>query len=124
MSGKNNATKVDDSLGTNHLVVCCDIRQLTFEARFVTSGWNHLEVEHINSINDSRSLSRYPSIFDTSVLQTNSNLFPFSCRVSEIFRSLKISETEIRTTPSTACKFISLRSFVFENMLYRTYYLP
>ena len=34
MSGKDNAAKVDDSLATNHLVVCCDVGQLTFEARF------------------------------------------------------------------------------------------
>ena len=34
MSRKDNAAKVNDSLGTNHLVVCCDIRKLTFEARF------------------------------------------------------------------------------------------
>ena len=34
MSGKNNATKVDDPLGTNQLVVNCDLGQLTFEARF------------------------------------------------------------------------------------------
>ena len=34
MSGKDNAAKVDDSLGTNHLVVSCDVEQLTFEARF------------------------------------------------------------------------------------------
>ena len=25
MSGKDNAAKADDSLGTNHLVVCCDL---------------------------------------------------------------------------------------------------
>ena len=34
MSGKDNAAKVDDSFGTNHLVVCCDVGQLTFEAKF------------------------------------------------------------------------------------------
>ena len=34
MSGKDNAAKVDDSLGTNHLVVCCDVGQLSLEARF------------------------------------------------------------------------------------------
>ena len=34
MPGKNNATKVDDPLGTNHFVVNCDLGQLTFEARF------------------------------------------------------------------------------------------
>ena len=34
MSGKDIAAKVGDSLGTNHLVVCCDVGQLTFEARF------------------------------------------------------------------------------------------
>ena len=34
MSGKNSAAKVDDSLRTNHLVMCCDVEQLTFEARF------------------------------------------------------------------------------------------
>ena len=34
MSGKDNAVKADDSLGTNHLAVCCDVGQLTFEARF------------------------------------------------------------------------------------------
>ena len=34
MSGKDNAAKVNDSLGTTHLAVCCDIGQLTFEARF------------------------------------------------------------------------------------------
>ena len=34
MSGKDNATKVDDPLGTNHLAVCCDVGQVTFEARF------------------------------------------------------------------------------------------
>ena len=32
MSGEDNAAKVDDSLGRNHLVVCCDVGQLTFEA--------------------------------------------------------------------------------------------
>ena len=26
--------KVDDPLGTNYLVVCCDVGQLTFESRF------------------------------------------------------------------------------------------
>ena len=30
MSGKDNVAKVDDSLGTNHLAVCCDLEQLTF----------------------------------------------------------------------------------------------
>ena len=34
MSGKDNVAKVDDSLGTNHLVVWCDVGQLTFEGRF------------------------------------------------------------------------------------------
>ena len=34
MSGKDNAAKVDDCLETNHLVVCCNVGQLTFEARF------------------------------------------------------------------------------------------
>ena len=34
MSGKGNAAKVDDSLGTNHLFVCCDVGQVTFEPRF------------------------------------------------------------------------------------------
>ena len=35
MSRNDNAVKVDDSLGTNHLVVCSDVgRQLTFEAGF------------------------------------------------------------------------------------------
>ena len=34
MYGKDNAAKVDDFLGTNHLVVCCGIGQLTFEAKF------------------------------------------------------------------------------------------
>ena len=34
MYGKGNAAKVYDSLGTNHLVVCCDRGQLTFKARF------------------------------------------------------------------------------------------
>ena len=34
MSRKDNASKVDNSLETNHLVVCCDVGQLTFEARF------------------------------------------------------------------------------------------
>ena len=34
MSGKDNAANVDDSLATNHLVVYCDIGQLSFEARF------------------------------------------------------------------------------------------
>ena len=34
MSGKDNMAKVDDSLGTNHLDVCCDVGQLTFDARF------------------------------------------------------------------------------------------
>ena len=33
MSGKVNAAKVDDSLRTNQSVVCCDVGQLTFEAR-------------------------------------------------------------------------------------------
>ena len=32
--GKDNAAKVDDSLGINHLAVCCDGGQLTFDARF------------------------------------------------------------------------------------------
>ena len=30
MSGKDNAVNVDDSLGTNHLVVCCDVRTTNF----------------------------------------------------------------------------------------------
>ena len=34
MSRKDSAAKVDDSLGTNHSVVCCDVGRLTFEARF------------------------------------------------------------------------------------------
>ena len=34
MPGKDNATMLDDSLGTNHLVVCYDVGQLTFEATF------------------------------------------------------------------------------------------
>ena len=34
MSEKDNAAKVDDSLGTNHLVVGCDVGQLNFEAGF------------------------------------------------------------------------------------------
>ena len=34
MSEKDSAAKVDDCLGTNHLVVCCDVGQLTFEGRF------------------------------------------------------------------------------------------
>ena len=34
MSGRDNAVKVDDSLGTNHLVMCCDAGQLSFDARF------------------------------------------------------------------------------------------
>ena len=34
MSGKDNAAKFDDSLETNHLVVCCDVEQLTLEAKF------------------------------------------------------------------------------------------
>ena len=33
MSGKDNAAKVDDSLETNHLVMCCDVGQPTFEDR-------------------------------------------------------------------------------------------
>ena len=34
MPGKDNTTKTDDSLGPNHLVVCCDVGQLILEARF------------------------------------------------------------------------------------------
>ena len=34
MFAKDNAAKANDSLGTDHLVVCCDIGQLTFEDRF------------------------------------------------------------------------------------------
>ena len=34
MSGKDSAAKVDDSSGTNYLVVCSDVGQLTFEGRF------------------------------------------------------------------------------------------
>ena len=34
MSGKDNAANVENSLGINHLVVCCDVDQLTSEARF------------------------------------------------------------------------------------------
>ena len=34
MSGKDNAVKVDDPLGANQLIVCCDVGQLTFDARF------------------------------------------------------------------------------------------
>ena len=34
MSAKDNAAKVDDSLGTNRLVACCGVGQQTFEARF------------------------------------------------------------------------------------------
>ena len=33
MFGKYSAAKVDDSLGTNHLVICCDVGQITFEAK-------------------------------------------------------------------------------------------
>ena len=33
MSGKDNAAKIDDSLEKNHLLVCCDVGQLTFDAR-------------------------------------------------------------------------------------------
>ena len=33
MSGKDNTAKTDDSLRPNHLVVCCDVGQLTLEAR-------------------------------------------------------------------------------------------
>ena len=36
MSGKDNTAKDDDSLGPNHLVVCRDAGQLTFEARFLS----------------------------------------------------------------------------------------
>ena len=40
MSGKDSAAKMDHSLGTNHLVVCCDVGQLTFDLGFqlVTLG--------------------------------------------------------------------------------------
>ena len=40
MSGKDNAAMFDDSLGTNHLVVCCDVGQLTLKLDFelVTPG--------------------------------------------------------------------------------------
>ena len=31
MPGKDNGAKVDDSLGTNHLAMCCDLGQLTLE---------------------------------------------------------------------------------------------
>ena len=34
MSVKDNTVKVDASLGINDLAVCCDVGQLTFEARF------------------------------------------------------------------------------------------
>ena len=34
MSRKDNEAKLDDSLGTNHLVVCCDVGQLAFELGF------------------------------------------------------------------------------------------
>ena len=34
MSGQDNVAKVDDSLRTNHLAVCCDVGRLPFEARF------------------------------------------------------------------------------------------
>ena len=34
MAGKDNVAKVDDSLGTNHLVVGYDVGQLNFEAGF------------------------------------------------------------------------------------------
>ena len=34
ISAKDDVAKVDDYLGTNPLVVCCDVGQLTFEARF------------------------------------------------------------------------------------------
>ena len=34
MSGKNNAAEVEDSFWTNHLVVCRDVGQLTFDARY------------------------------------------------------------------------------------------
>ena len=33
-SGKDSAAKVDDSLRTNHLAVCCDVGPLTIGARF------------------------------------------------------------------------------------------
>ena len=34
MPGKDNGAKVDGSLRTNHSAVCCDVRLLTFGARF------------------------------------------------------------------------------------------
>ena len=34
MPGKDNAAKVDDSLGTNHLVVCCDAGQQLLKVGF------------------------------------------------------------------------------------------
>ena len=34
MSGNYKVTKVDDSFGINYLVVCHDVGQLTFDARF------------------------------------------------------------------------------------------
>ena len=42
MSEKDNTAKADDSLGTNHLAVCCDVGQLTFEARFWAYYTRHL----------------------------------------------------------------------------------
>ena len=36
MSAKDNAAKVEDSLGTNQLVTCFDVGQLTFETSLLS----------------------------------------------------------------------------------------
>ena len=48
MSGKDNVAKVVDSLGTNYLVVCCDIGQLTFEARSHKKSFSSPTEKEIN----------------------------------------------------------------------------
>ena len=39
MSGKDNAAKVDDSLGTNHSVVCCEVGQPREENQLLKLGF-------------------------------------------------------------------------------------
>ena len=49
MSAKDNEIKVNDSLGTNHLTVCCDAGQLNLKLGFelVTPGHIHQAAANI-----------------------------------------------------------------------------
>ena len=49
MSGKDNAAKVGNSMGTNHLLVCCDVGQQLLKLGFqlVTPGRNYSIMEFL-----------------------------------------------------------------------------